>query len=167
MYAGDYQTASREASDMLKENPQFEKAYVAMALSALGQEHSQDADKVYQKLKAATPKGSSMAATGLADLAVLQGRLDDAVKTLHGGIAADEAAKRMEEAARKNADLAQVYVKLNRMGEARQAAQRAVAGTVDIAALTEAAVAYIDAGAPAEAAEISAKFGQRSGPKTR
>jgi tetratricopeptide (TPR) repeat protein/predicted Ser/Thr protein kinase len=158
LYAGDYQAAAREASAVLKENPRFEKAYIAMALSALGQERPQDAQEFYHRLAAVSKNGSSMAATGLADLAVLQGRLDEAADGLRRGIASDEAGGRKEEAARKFADLAQVYVKLNRKEDAKRASARAVAGTVQLGALTEAALVYIDAGAPNKAAEISAKF---------
>ncbi len=163
LYAGDYQTGARESAAVLKENPQFEKAYIATALSALGQEHPQDAQQAYEKLSQVSERGASMAAIGLADLAAIEGRLDEAVNVLRRGIAADEAAKRVEAAARKYADLAQDYVKLNRKVEAQRAADQAVAGTVDLGALIEAALAYVDAGAPAKAAAIAGKFREKVG----
>jgi eukaryotic-like serine/threonine-protein kinase len=163
MYAGDYETTRREAAAVLKENPAFEKAYIAIALSALAQERPQDAEEAYQRLGAVSARGSSMAAAGLADLAAYQGRLDDATNILQRAITADEAAKRTEEAAHKYAALARAYAKLGRKQEAQKAAQLAALGTVDLGTLMEAALAHIDSGAPTKAAAIAAKFREKVG----
>jgi tetratricopeptide (TPR) repeat protein len=163
MYAGDYQTATREATAVLKENPLFEKAYIALALSSVAQERPQEAQELYRRLAAVSSRGASMASTGMADLAVVRGQLDDAVKILQQGIAVDKENNRPDWAAHKYADLAEVYIRLNRLADARRAAELAVGGTTDLGALTEAALTYIDAGASAPAEVIAANFRQKVG----
>jgi serine/threonine-protein kinase len=163
LFAGDYQTAAQQATTVLKQNPKYRKAYIALALAALAQGHPREGQAFYQQLAAVDATSSSMGATGLADLAVMQGRLNDAVNTLRRGIAADEAAEESDAAARKLADLAQVYMKLGRKKDAQQAADRAIAGTVGVGALTEAAVAYADAGAYSKATAIAARFRDKVG----
>jgi tetratricopeptide (TPR) repeat protein len=163
MYAGDFTTAGREAAAVLQENPKFEKVFLAIALSALAQENAKDAQETYQKLASVSAGGASIAATGLADLAVYQGRLEDAVNILRRAIAEDEAGKHAEEAAHKYADLAQVYIKLGRKQLALQAAEEATRATVDLGPLLEAAIAYIDAGGHTKGAAMAAQFREKVG----
>jgi tetratricopeptide (TPR) repeat protein/predicted Ser/Thr protein kinase len=163
MYAGDYQTAVNEASAVLKEDARVPNAYIALALSAVMQQRPQEAREWYEKLGALNPASASRAVAGLADLAVLEGRLDDAVSTLRRGIAMDESAQRRDAAAHKYADLAAVYAELNRRADAEQAAGRAVAATIDLGALTEAALVYVDVGVPAKAAVIAGGFREKFG----
>jgi serine/threonine protein kinase/Flp pilus assembly protein TadD len=160
LYAGDYKTAAREASSVLDENPKVVAAYDVMALSALAQEDPASAKDWYQKLEGID---ASTATTGLADLAVFEGRLEDAAKILRDGIEANEAAKQTDPAAQKYADLAQVYVRLNRMTEAVGAAKHAEEGTINVGSLTKAALAYIDAGAFDRAEELAAAFRAKIG----
>jgi len=163
MYAGNYQEAAKEASAVLKDDMRVSNAYIALAVSAAMQQHSQDAREWFQELAALNPTTASRATTGLADLAVLEGRLDDAVALLRRGIVEDESAKRADAAAHKYADLAGVYAALNRKSDARQAAGRAAAATIDLGALTQAALAYVDAGAPMNAAVIASGFCEKLG----
>lgn len=160
MYSGDYATSVREASTVLGENPRVATAYIALALSAAAGDDVETANNWYKKLAGVNP---SMAATGAADLAVIQGRLEDAVKTLRAGIDANEAGHQTDLAARKYADLAQVYARMKHETEAREAAKHAVDETVDLGSLTEAALAYVDAGASAKAEELADKFRLKQG----
>ena len=163
MYAGDFATAEHEAAEVLKENPKYEKSYIAIALSAVLQNRPDNAREFYEKLQNVSQRGLSMSSVGLADLASYQGRLDDAIQLLQGGIAVDEARKNPESAARKYADLAQVHAKLNHKSEAATAAERAIAATTDVGTVLEAAFAGIDAGAGQKTAAITAKLRSQVG----
>jgi tetratricopeptide (TPR) repeat protein/predicted Ser/Thr protein kinase len=163
MYAGDFATAEHEATEVLKENPKFEKPYIAVALSALFQTRPDTAVEFYEKLQGVSARGSSMSAVGLADLASYQGRLDDAIELLQRGIAVDEERKNPESAARKYADLAQIQMKLNHKPEAAAAANRATAATTDIGTVLEAAFVSIDVRTSQKAADAAAKLRSKVG----
>ena len=167
LYAGNFETTLREASEVLKENPQYEKSYVATALAALLQNHPDTAKGSYEKLLTVSDRGVSMATVGLADMASYQGRLDDAIQFLKRGIASDESRKNVESAARKYADLAQVYVKLKSNSDAVSAANRALASTTDSGTVLESAFASIDAGSAAKVEDIAAKLRQKIGPENQ
>src|SRR5713101_6578268 len=81
-YAGDFKTAEREVRAAQQLNPSYEKGYLTLAYSQLGQGQLSQAAETYGKLAAAGPTGASLAASGLADLAVYEGRFSDAVRIL-------------------------------------------------------------------------------------
>jgi len=64
------------------------KAYVATAMAQLGQGRTSDAADTYRKLEPISGAGRSFATTGLADLAMYEGRLADAEQILTPAIAA-------------------------------------------------------------------------------
>ena len=73
MYAGEFDTAIREQSAVIGMNPRFDLAYVGLALSQLGQGHADLAAETYKKLSAIDARGASVAALGLADIALYSG----------------------------------------------------------------------------------------------
>ena len=93
MYAGQFDAAISESEEVLKLNPSFAKAFVARALSEVALGRPADGVKTFEKLKGLSPAGASFAASGLADIALYQGRTGDALKLLDAGIAADTEAK--------------------------------------------------------------------------
>ena len=128
MYAGQYEKAIAESDETLKLNPSAIKAYVARALSELALGRPADAIKTYEALSKISADGSSFAMAGLADLAVAEGRLTDAIALLDKGIAADEAGKNATRAAAKRVT----------RGEVRAANRDAAGGLRDIRAALEA-----------------------------
>ncbi len=155
MYAGDFDTAIREQQEALKLNPEFELAYVGMALSQLGKGQLADAAATYARLERLSPRGASMAAQGLADLALYEGRSADAAALLEKGIAADSQAKNLDAAAIKLATLAQATLLLGRSGPARQAADRALAASQETSVLYWVATAYLYSGQESKAMNIA------------
>ena len=93
MYAGQFDAAISESDEVLKLNPSFPKAFVARGLSELALGRPADGVKTYEKLKGLSPAGASFAASGLADIALYQGRTADALALLDAGIAADTETK--------------------------------------------------------------------------
>jgi len=110
LYAGDFHAGEREARDVIQLNPSYEKSHLTLAYAQLGQGQLAQASETYLQLAKISKFGASLAASGLADLALYEGRLSDAAKTIEEGAAADLTAKRPDAAAAKFAALA--YVRL-------------------------------------------------------
>ena len=105
-YAGDFATSEREAREVLKLNPAYEKGYLALAYAQLGQGQAAQAAETYQKLDKISALGASYAKAGLADLALYEGRFAEAAQLFEQGAAADLAANRLDRAAANLAALA-------------------------------------------------------------
>jgi tetratricopeptide (TPR) repeat protein/predicted Ser/Thr protein kinase len=146
MYAGDFEAAKNDAARVLQLNPSFAKAYLAGAMAELAQGRPAEAAAIYEKAKAVSTTGASLAAAGLADIALYEGRLNDAIALLESGSAADVAAGAMPAAADKLATLATVYADLNNAKSAIATADRAIAASQYDSVLFRAASAYIQAG---------------------
>ncbi len=83
-FSSDFQAAGKEAAETVKLG--YVNGYLIQAFAHLGQEQTEAAASDYRNLAKTIP---SDAATGLADLAVYQGRYSDAVKILESGIKDD------------------------------------------------------------------------------
>ena len=92
LYNGDFDTALKEAQSILQENPKFDQALRTSALAELGLGHTAEAEADYLNLRAVSAYGASIAATGLADLNLYEGKLADASAILEKAIASDLAA---------------------------------------------------------------------------
>jgi len=106
MYAGDFETAAKEQQAVLQLNPAFERAYVGLALSQLAEGQPTQAIETYAKLQKLSAVGNSFASSGLADVALSQGRAADAASILEAGVNSDLENKFNESAAVKLALLA-------------------------------------------------------------
>jgi serine/threonine protein kinase/tetratricopeptide (TPR) repeat protein len=122
-YGGDFATAEREAQELQKLDPMFPKGFTALAFAFLGQDRLADAAGAYQRLQGIN---ASDAASGLADLALFQGRLTEAVRILETGAAADIAARAPDRAADKLSLLAFTQLTRGQTRAALQAAERAL-----------------------------------------
>jgi tetratricopeptide (TPR) repeat protein len=127
MYAGQFETAIAEADEVLKLNPSYAKAFVARALSQLALGQTADAQQTWRKLAVLSPAGASMAALGVADLALFEGRTKEAIATLETAIATDTAAKSLAAAAVKRIAIAQAYASVGDVAAALREADRALA----------------------------------------
>ena len=162
MYGGDYATALKEADVVAKQNPEYEKPHVAIALASIARNQPLDALRAYEKLSRLGVRGQSVSSVGLADLAVYQGRLQDALDELERGIAADESQNRTEDAARKRSMAAQVLALAKRPTDARWSAERAAQAS-SAGTLIDAALTLVDVGAAVKAEEIAQRFRTRVG----
>jgi len=107
MYAGNFAKARQQAQAALQLNPQYEKAHLAIALSQLGEGDVNGATATYQRLAKVSPRGESIAAMGLADVALYQGRPKEALSILTPSAASDRAAQRNDAANKKLATVAE------------------------------------------------------------
>jgi tetratricopeptide (TPR) repeat protein len=154
-YGGDFPSGEREARAALELNPS-PNGYLALAEAHLGQEQFSQAAESYTKLQKLGPVGASMSASGLADLALYQGRFADAVRILEQGATADLAAKNSENAAQKFAALAHAELLRGQAREAIAAADKALANSKSVKVRVLAAQALIAAGELAKAQKLAA-----------
>lgn len=89
MYAGNFELAEKEASGVLEINPEFAKAFVAIALSQLALDRVADADTTWRRLEPLPGSATWFEALGLADLAMYQGKLSDAATLLDAAVKAE------------------------------------------------------------------------------
>jgi len=119
-YAGDFQTAEQEARTI--EGPDA-YATLALAFAQVGQGQLAEARDTYQRLASIGGLGASFAASGLGDLAALEGLYADAVTILARGAAADLESKSPDRAAAKFAAIAHAELSRGRNAAARNAAE--------------------------------------------
>lgn len=167
MYAGDFATATSEARTALETNPNLQKAYLAIAMAALAGGNVDEARSAYEGARGAGPRGVSLAAIGLADLAMYQGRFDEAVPILEQGIKEDDAAKNVAGAAAKAIALAEVHQARADSGAALTAIQRARQLTSDPSVLVPAARLLSALGRTADADVIADLLGSALAVRTR
>jgi tetratricopeptide (TPR) repeat protein len=158
MYGGDFETARVEAGRVLKESSGFPKALLTLGITSVVAGNHAEAARAYGEMAA---RNSSLAAIGLADAALFEGRAADAVVPLTKGIEADIEAKASTAAARKLTALGRAYLELGQPRDALAAVRRAVATSEDTAVMTEAAEVYVEAGRLAEANSIGARLRER------
>ena len=115
----------------------------------------------YGKLQVVSPYGASIAATGLADLALYEGKLADAASILEKTIATDLAAKDAESAADRTATLALIQLTLGKTKEAISSADKASSSSKDPGVLYRASQVYMAAGQEAKALQLVAPLSQR------
>ncbi len=165
LYAGDFAAAEKEARGILAVNRSYGSVYVCLALALLAQGHGEEAVQTYKQLQILDAAGASIAAMGLADEAMYEGRLTDAVSILEAGIRSDQANQDPSAAERKGAALAMAHL---RLGNSRQALARAdftAAATRQPAVLFELALVYLDAGREDRARELASGLAKRLQPE--
>ena len=165
LYAGDFAAAEKEARGILAVNRSYGSVYVCLALALLAQGNGEEAVQTYNQLQSLDAAGASIASMGLADEAMYEGRLNDAVSILEAGIRSDQANKDPSAAERKGAALAMAHL---RLGNSRQALARAdftAAATRQPAVLFELALVCLDAGREDRARELASGLAKRLQPE--
>jgi len=127
--AGQFDVAEKEFQEVIKINPEFLEAQVILALIQLAQNRPRDAEKTYLGLSAKGPRANSLAAIGLADLALYEGRLNDARNILDAGIASDLKNQFEDEANLKSLMRAQTLLAQGQAAAAVQGADRVAASS--------------------------------------
>ena len=165
MYAGDFATAAAEGRKVA-ETKDF-LAYLPISMAALAGDKPAEAVTAYEEARTTGPLGESLAAIGLADVAMYQGRYGDAVPVLERGIAADLADDNQVGAATKEVALAEALAALGRPRDALQAVARARKLSHDASVLVPAARLLIDLGRMGEADAIARALENELGARSR
>ncbi|MGZ5424839.1 MAG: protein kinase domain-containing protein, partial [Candidatus Aminicenantales bacterium] len=159
--SGDFDKAREEARKTLEIDPAYVKAFVVLALADLVQGRRDGAIKSYGDMQALGPLGASFAASGMADLAVYEGRMGDAVGILVNGIASDKENKFNYRAADKSLLLAQAYSALGKKDLAIKAADEALGLNKREEILCAAGLVYIEAGQEDRARAAAGELGRK------
>ena len=167
MYAGDFDAAIKESQTIIKMNPSFEKAYLCLGISQLQSGFPEQALASYSKLRSLSKWGSSDGALAVGDLAMYQGRFNDAIRVLKQGLADDASQKNSTAAAVKLIALAQAEVHSNQHRMALKSANEAIAASEDESVLFGAADIDVQAGDLQVALSIAKKLGDRFEPEPR
>jgi serine/threonine protein kinase/tetratricopeptide (TPR) repeat protein len=163
--AGDFAMAEEETRKVLAARPEFAEAYVSLALSQLAQDKAVQAAETYGKVAAVDTFGASIAATGLADIAVYEGRLADAASILRNGISFDQENKWTYNAADKSIMLADILFLQGKRAEALAAVDRALGIDKNDTALFSAARICIKAGQLDRARDFAAALSKKLEPE--
>jgi tetratricopeptide (TPR) repeat protein/tRNA A-37 threonylcarbamoyl transferase component Bud32 len=159
--SGDFARAKQEARKTLEIEPSYVKAFVVLALADVAEGRNSEAAGLYGQAAALGQQGGSFGATGAADLAVYEGRLDEAAKILEAGIAADVKSGSDYRAADKSVVLAKVRSLRGDNDRAAEAAERAVKLSGREETLFAAAQVLMEAGREDRARSIAGDLGKR------
>ena len=158
-FAGDFQTCEHEGREVRKLNPSDEDGYLLVAHAQLAQGQLSPAAQTYQELEKLSPRGASLASSGLANLALYEGKYREAIQILERGIAADMAAKELDQAADKLAMLADAQLTRGDRPAALAAAEKALANGQSAKTKFLAARIFIQTGDTAKAQKLAGDLG--------
>lgn len=163
--AGDFQRAEEETRTILKLRPDFNEAYVSLALAQLAQGRPDEAAGTYKQLEALDSYGASVAATGLADLAVYEGRLAEAFGILEEGISFDLKNGENYNAADKYIMIAQVLLLQGKESLAVEAVDKALETDKNNDVLFSAAQIYLSSHQTKKARSVHAQLSKKLEPE--
>ena len=159
-FAGDFQTCEHEGREVQKLNPSDENGYFLLAHSQLAQGQLSKAAETYQELQKLSARGASLAASGLANLALYEGRYREAIQILEKSVAADLAAKDPDQAADDLTMLAYGQLLRGEQKPAVTAAEKALATSQSAKIRFLSARTFVQAGDTAKAEKLAANLGQ-------
>ncbi|MBZ5527088.1 MAG: protein kinase [Acidobacteriia bacterium] len=157
-YAGDFQSCESEGNEVQKLNPSYEQGYLVRVYAQLGQGRLPQAAQIYQELQKLGTSGASLAASGLANLALYEGRYRQARQILESAVAAEIAAKQPDRAADNFVMLAFTEFLRGEKRPAIAAAEKALANSQSAKIRFLAARVFLETGETAKARELSAKL---------
>jgi len=168
MYASDLKTAVEEAGKVVKADPTYYLAYLPLAMQAMTVQDLPAARQVYERAAAqAGASGASLAAIGLADIALYDGKPADAEKLLLDGIAADQTNGNEQGVAAKRGALAKAYVLQGKRKEALETLRALTEKAGTDAELVPAALLYLELGEIAQVQAIVGQLSQQLQPQSR
>ena len=150
-YDGDFQTAEQQARAV--EGPDL-YATLALALAQLGQGQLSQARDTYEKLRQIGTRGASFAASGLGDVAILEGRFSEAVDILRRGVSDDVASENAGSASAKLTAIAYAELSRGRNRAAIEAADEALRHSKAVTTRFLAARTFVEADDAARARSL-------------
>jgi tetratricopeptide (TPR) repeat protein/predicted Ser/Thr protein kinase len=165
-YSGENIKAQNAARALIQSNPAFEPGYVVLAIAALTHHLYPMARQNYQRLSTVSASGKSVAAEGLADLAMAQGHYQEAVSILEPALAADLGVHDAR-APLKLILLAQAALAQGDASKAEKYADRASEASREPAVLEPAAEVYLETGNQARAEALAAMLDGQPSPVSK
>jgi tetratricopeptide (TPR) repeat protein len=161
LVAGNFKEAREEIRKTLSINPKYDKAFLVLALVDLAEGRPEEAGKDYRQLQDLSPEGASYAAAGTADMAVYEGRIEEAIGILRKSIAADVEKKLNDLGAEKLLMLAQAYLLQGKKAQAVEAVEKALKLSGSEEFLFAAAQIDLEAGQEDRARAIAGVLGKK------
>jgi tetratricopeptide (TPR) repeat protein len=161
MYATDFETAGDTARELIKEDPTFETAYLPLAMEAIAAGNLDAARGYYETAAKAGPAGASLAAIGIGDLDIYEGRYPEAIARLPGAIQADKDQGNDLAAVAKFVALADAYNAVGRKNGAQTALTEARQLSTEDNVVLPIARRAVEAGQYAEARAIANDLSKR------
>ena len=160
LYSGDFEAAAREARTVQEASPSYLTPRVVIALSEIGSGRPERATPAYQALSSIGRSGATLAAQGLADLALYQGRPSEAMAILEKQIGLD-GSDSPSAAANELLTLASAKLALGQVPAAAEAADRASGLSKADATLFMAARIHLAAGNEKKARALASDLAGR------
>ncbi len=167
MYAGDFETAEKEASRVLEQSPTAYRAYLPRAMAALSRSDPAGARDAYTQMAAIDRQAASLAAMGLADLLMYQGSFRDAETALRSGILQDQQNKSPAAVSAKAIALAEALEAQGKTREAAAAIDQAIKASRDESTVVSAARTLVRLGNISAARDLTAELEKRLQPQPR
>jgi tetratricopeptide (TPR) repeat protein len=167
MYAGDFEAAMREQQKVLELNPAFPGGFVGLALAQYAAGRRDESISTWTRLGAFGGDAASLAAEGLADIAVYEGRLGDARVLLEKGVEEDARASLDEALGRKLAMLGSIHLATGQPARALAAAERGRKATNADYVLFQVGLVFLGAGEEKRAKAIADDLEKRLGVDAR
>ena len=157
--------AEAAAQKVIKLDPGFAEARVCLALIRIAQGRTGEATAEYKRLEEGGAYAASLGAAGFADLALYEGRQDEARRILETAIPADIKNGLNAFATQKRIMLAEVLVSLGRPADALKVVAEALAGTNNESVLYSGVMIVIGAGKVERAQSLAAMLGAMPSPE--
>lgn len=158
-YSGDFQTCEREGREVQRLSPLYAESYLVVAYAQLGQGQLPQAAETYQQLEKVSARGASLATSGMANLALYEGRYIEAIQILEKSAAAAVTAKQPDQAADSFAMLSHAELLQGKKQAAVAASEKALANSKSIKIRFLAARTFVEAGETAKARELATSLG--------
>ncbi|MGB2714372.1 MAG: protein kinase [Vicinamibacterales bacterium] len=156
MYASDFKRAAATAQQLMKENPNFDTAYLVLAIEAIASGDVAKARRLYEAAGKTGNAGASLAALGLADLDMYEGRPIEAIARLPEAAKRDRADGNDFGAVAKLLALAEAHTARRQIGPVQAALSEAATLSADDNVLVTTARLAIAAGRTQQAKAIAA-----------
>ena len=158
MYAGDFASAAKAAQAIVDEQPRSFTDYLPLAVADAVEGRLDHARQVYERMGGTGGPGASLAATGLGDLALFEGRAADAREVLSKALLDDERERNTVGLVSKHLAIAEAWMLDANAVAAVASAGKAVRVARGPDALVPAARIYLAAGKAAEAQALGAEL---------
>lgn len=162
--AGKNDVAEQTVRPIIENNPNFQDAYVILALVQLAQEKPDLATETYRKIEDKGDLGKSLSLAGLADLAIYEGRLNEAQSLLRQGISFDLEKEWNYRAADKGFALAHTYLIQGNNEQAYATAETALGHFKNEELMYAAAKIYIETDHTDDARALAGELNQKIQP---
>ena len=162
MYAGDFDTATSVAQKLVDDKQAAYDTYLPLAMAAVVKGDNAAARAAYEEMKKTGAQGASLAAAGLADLALYQGDSKTALALAKAAAAEDQTADNMTGLAGKQILVAEALALQGDAGSAAATARQALSKDDSDGVQIPAAMFFLASRATADATRISEELANRA-----